>query len=255
MSQNEIKKPTAVAENEINEAIADPIILDTETHDLHGLPIEIAYGSFKIKEKDDGTCGIDFDHNNIFDEYYSIRGEPISYASIGVHHILEEDIVGKPDYSEFQLPNNVKYIIGHNVDYDIPVIGKCGIDTSTLIPICTLAMAREAFQGLPSYAISPLLYALYPTQHQTIREKLRNAHNAKVDIQNTAYILQKIVRRMQIKTIEELREFSDYALIPKVMAFGKHKGERLENLPASYVTWLLNQPDTDKRLVNALRNM
>ena len=109
------------------------IILDTETHTLNGLPIEIAYAPIEIE-----NGKLSLDKKQIFDQLYQV-GQPISYAAMAVHHILESDLVGQPFYNEFQLPTQTTYIIGHNVDYDIAAIARCGVDVSQLKPICTLA--------------------------------------------------------------------------------------------------------------------
>ena len=34
---------------------------------------------------------------------------------------------------------------------------------------------------------------------------------------------------------------------PDVMPFGKYKGEPVEDLPSSYIEWLLSETDVDKR--------
>ncbi len=59
------------------------IILDTETHTLNGQPIEIAYAPIQIE---DGK--ISLDKSQIFDQLYQVD-EPISFAAMAVHHILE----------------------------------------------------------------------------------------------------------------------------------------------------------------------
>ena len=74
------------------------LILDTETHDLEGLPIEIAYVPFYFHQ---GAPIVE--ETQIFDEYFSV-GQPISFAAMAVHHILESDIAGKPSYKTFKLP-------------------------------------------------------------------------------------------------------------------------------------------------------
>ena len=51
----------------------------------------------------------------MFDQLYSVN-EPISYAAMAVHHILESDLLDQPDYHSFKLPENTSYIIGHNID-------------------------------------------------------------------------------------------------------------------------------------------
>lgn len=92
------------------------IILDTETHTLNGQPIEIAYAPIEI------TNGkLSLDKSQVFDQLYTVD-EPISFAAMAVHHILESDLVGKPHYTTFKLPAETQYIIGHNIDYDIRAI-------------------------------------------------------------------------------------------------------------------------------------
>lgn len=112
------------------------IILDTETHTLNGQPIEIAYAPVQI---DAGKLSLD--KTQIFDQLYSVD-EPISFAAMAVHHILESELVDQPHYTSFKLPPETVYMIGHNIDYDIRAIEKCGVDTSHIKAICTLALAR-----------------------------------------------------------------------------------------------------------------
>ena len=78
------------------------IILDTETHTLNGLPIEIAYAPIEIEH---GKLSLD--KKKIFDQLYQV-GQPISYAAMAVHHILESDLADQPFYSEFQLPEQTQ---------------------------------------------------------------------------------------------------------------------------------------------------
>ncbi|MCU4568636.1 3'-5' exonuclease, partial [Acinetobacter radioresistens] len=80
------------------------IILDTETHTLNGLPIEIAYAPIEIE-----NGKLSLDKKQIFDQLYQV-GQPISYAAMAVHHILESNLVGQPFYNEFQLPTQTTYI-------------------------------------------------------------------------------------------------------------------------------------------------
>ncbi|MDU6055489.1 MAG: 3'-5' exonuclease, partial [Acinetobacter junii] len=111
------------------------IILDTETHDMNGYPIEIAHVPVYFEN---GELVVNKDA--CFDEYFSCP-EPISYGAMAVHHILESDIAAKPSYETFRLPEGVQYIIGHNVDYDIEAI-KLADKTINVKAICTLALAR-----------------------------------------------------------------------------------------------------------------
>ncbi|AOA58182.1 3'-5' exonuclease [Acinetobacter larvae] len=221
------------------------IILDTETHSLNGLPVEIAYVPFQLEN---GNASMFADQ--CFDEFYSV-GEPISYGAMAVHHIIESDIADKPSYKTFELPGDVEYIIGHNVDYDIAAIQRCGIDTANIKAICTLALARKAWPSAEAHNLSALLYMLM-NGSDLARQKLRNAHNAKHDVLMTGFILKSIVRELSIQSIEDLYAVSEVARIPTTITFGKHKGLPISSLPADYKAWLLGKSDIDPYLRKAL---
>ena len=219
------------------------LILDTETHDLEGLPIEIAHVPFYFYQ---GAPIVE--ETKIFDEYFSVD-VPISYAAMAVHHILESDIAGKPSYKTFKLPEHTTYIIGHNVDYDIKAIQQCD-PTINVKGICTLALARMLWPDAPAHTLSTLYYMLNGGNPLTRRE-LRNAHNARADILFTAFILEHIIDRLGVRNIEALFEASEAARVPEIITFGKHKGTRVKDLPGDYVAWLLRQPDLNPYLHKA----
>ncbi|MFW1858056.1 exonuclease domain-containing protein [Acinetobacter defluvii] len=224
------------------------IILDTETHTLNGLPIEIAYAPIQIEQ---GKLSLE--REQIFDQLYSIGDEKISYASMAVHHILESDLVGQPDFSTFTLPAETIYIIGHNIDYDIQAIQKCGVDTTNIKAICTLALARLVWPNAEAHNISALIYQISKGSEKA-RNMLKGAHRADADIILTANILMHIIHHLNIQTIEELFVASEDARIPRSINFGKHRGTAISALPADYVKWLLKQDDLDPYLRKALEN-
>jgi len=224
------------------------IILDTETHNLNGLPIEIAYAPIQIN---DGKLSLD--RELIFDQLYSIGDEKISYASMAVHHILESDLIDQPNFSTFQLPQDTRYIIGHNIDYDIRAIQQCGVDTSQIKAICTLALARLVWPNAEAHNISALIYMISKGSEKA-REMLKGAHRADADIILTANILMHIIYQLKIQTIEELYEASEDARIPRSINFGKHRGTAIVDLPGDYIQWLLRQEDLDPYLRKALEN-
>lgn len=221
------------------------IILDTETHTLNGLPIEIAYAPIEIE-----SGKLSLDKKKIFDQLYQV-GQPISFAAMAVHHILESDLVNQPFYNEFQLPTETTYIIGHNVDYDIAAIARCGVETSHLKPICTLALARHVWPDAEAHNISALIY-LISKGNDKAREMLKGAHRADADIILTANILMHIIHQLDIQNTEQLYIASEEARIPKSITFGKHKGTAIQDLPTDYVQWLLRQDDLDVYLRKAL---
>jgi exodeoxyribonuclease X len=223
------------------------IILDTETHTLNGQPIEIAYAPIDIHQGQ-----LSLDKSQIFDQLYCVD-EQISYAAMAVHHILEEDLNGQPHYSSFRLPADTLYMIGHNIDYDLRAIEKCGVNTSHIKAICTLALARRVWPDAEAHNISALIYMISKGSSKA-REMIKKAHRADMDIILTANILNQIIHQLNIQSLEELYTISEDARIPRTLNFGKHKGTAIADLPADYVQWLLRQSDLDSYLRKALEN-
>lgn len=219
------------------------LILDTETHDLNGYPIEIAYAPCSFEQ---GVLVIN--QGEVFDEYFSCP-EPIALGALATHHILEADIAEKPSFDTFKIPQDVQYLIGHNIDYDITAIQKCQPDF-TVKGICTLALCRMVWPELP-HTLSAMYYHVMDDL-ELARKHLRHAHNAKADIYFTGVILKTLVEQLGIKDMNSLFIMSETARIPKYITFGKHKGTAIKDLDSGYVSWLLKQPDLDPYLRKAL---
>ena len=173
-------------------------------------------------------------------------GKPISLGALATHHILDEELINCPPASSFQLPSDVSYLIGHNVDFDWQVLGQPPIKR-----ICTLALARKLWPNLDSHSQSALLYYL---DRQHAREQLRNAHSALADVGICAKILEAICTEFNIDTVENLWITSEKARMPTHMPFGKHKGMPLSEVPMDYKSWLLGQSDIDPYLRKALES-
>ena len=219
------------------------LILDTETHDLNGYPIEIAYAPCSFEQ---GVLVIN--QGEVFDEYFSCP-EPIALGALATHHILEADIAEKPSFDTFKMPQDVQYLIGHNIDYDIKAIQKCQPDF-TVKGICTLALCRMVWPDLP-HTLGAMYYHVMDDL-ELARKHLRHAHNAKADIYFTGVILKTLVEQLGIKDMNSLSIMSETARIPKYITFGKHKGTAIKDLDSGYVSWLLKQPDLDPYLRKAL---
>lgn len=219
-------------------------IADTETNTLEGYPIEIAYVPCVFV---DGLISVD--GTKIYDEYFSCP-EPISFAAMAVHHILESDIADKPSYDTFKAPEDCEYLIGHNIDYDIKVLQLSDKEFKPKA-ICTLALSRMAWPQAEAHNISALIYMLSEGSAGA-RDRIRNAHNAKADICLTATILKNICGKLAIRDMASLFQMSEIARIPKIITFGKYKGTPINEIPKDYVQWLLRQNDIDPYLEKAL---
>ena len=170
--------------------------------------------------------------------------KPIELGALATHHILDEELKDCPNPIDFYLPEGTEYIIGHNVDYDWNIIGNPNIKR-----ICSLALSRRLWPELDSHSQSAMLYFV---DRQNAREKLKNAHSALADVENCAFILEKIIDKLGVTSIDELWAISEQARIPSHMTFGKHKGVAIADIPRDYKTWLLNQDNVDSYLRKAL---
>lgn len=220
------------------------LIFDTET--TGGEPpllIEAAWIKFE------GDEGLDLRPSERFDQRYN-PGQPSTFGALATHHILDIELRDCPPPSEFSLPEDVNYLVGHNVDYDWAVIGKPRVRL-----ICTLALARSLFPTLDSHSLGALAYYLLGAE---ARPLLKDAHTAAADVEVTRHVLRHLVGYLRAQgmpaTWEALYEASEQARVPKVIAFGKHKGTAITELPGDYVGWLLRQPDLDPYLKQALES-
>lgn len=179
---------------------------------------------------------------------------PIQLGAQAVHHILAEDLVDCPHPMTLTLPVDVDYIIGHNVDFDCGHIGNPDFKR-----ICTLALSRYMFPELESHNQSAMLYyiaRLYGLE-LVVREALKNAHCAGDDVINCARLLRFLVKEalangmLKEDSWEALYELSELARIPTVMGFGKHKGDKIRDVPRSYVQWYRRQDETDPYYLKA----
>jgi exodeoxyribonuclease X len=114
--------------------------------------------------------------------------KPIALGALATHHILDEELADCPPYTEFALPEDVKYIVGHNIDYDWKVIGEPPVKR-----ICVLALSRSLFPTLDSHSQSAMLYHLARNQARPLR---KNAHSAEQDVHNCWIIFNQLLRLM-----------------------------------------------------------
>lgn len=234
----------------------EAIVFDTETTGREkSTIIEVAWLSLRAPSE---GLGIQMD----FQMYFNPAPIEIEWGAMATHHILPHELMDCTPSREFELPKGVKYLIGHNIDFDWEVSGQPDVKR-----ICTLALSRWLWPNLDGHSQSALYYWLMDARAgsspglrrnnlEHARETLKNAHSALVDVRICRDILDAQVYELTarghvIDTWEHLWELSELARIPTVMAFGKHKGEKIEDVPASYVSWYMKQEDKDPYVVKA----
>ena len=217
-------------------------IFDSETTGLND-PHLIEAAWLRLKDVSSLTVTADF-----LQRYRP--GKPIELGALATSHILDEELFDCQPHTDFSLPAEVVYLIGHNVDYDWRVIGEPDVKR-----ICTRALSSKLWPSADSHTQSAMIYLHYRSEATGM---LRNAHAALDDVKNCRLLLVKILDTLSVtlgrpvNDWEELWQISEDARIPAVIGFGKHKGMAVADLPSDYKRWLLNQTDLDPYMRKAL---
>lgn len=175
--------------------------------------------------------------------------KPIELGALATHHILPEELEDCPPTPErFDLP---RYIIGHHVDFDWAALGS----QETTKRIDTLVLARAAWPTLDSHKLGALIYHLFP--HTEARAMLRDAHSAATDITLCFEVFKVAVRSIPTETPisswGDVWRLCEACRVPKVMAFGKHQGKPIADVPRDYAEWYARQDETDPYLIKAFQ--
>lgn len=182
------------------------------------------------------------------DDIVSVRFEPsrpIEFGAMATHNIIPSDLIGCPPSSEFRLPDGVEFIIGFNIDYDWECAGRPDVKRIDLCAIC-----RVLYPGLDSYKQSAVFYRLFGATEAT-RSMLVGAHSAAADVQNCEEIFDRIKADSGISDLGELWLYSEDCRIPRVMGFGKHKGDPIGMVPKGYRDWYSRQDSIDPFVIAA----
>ena len=214
------------------------IILDTETTGFEEPEvIELAWQVWPCETKD----------VNLF---HFKPSKVIEWGALATHHILQSslDSTPLPSSRAWEALPPASYLIGHNVDYDWKALG-CPEGKR----ICTQAMARAVWPKLDSHKLGALIYFAFGASEST-RAIVKGAHSAGDDVWMCKMLLEVIISTAKIDDdLEALYLFSEECRIPKVMAFGKYKGEPISAVDRGYMNWYRRQPDTDPYVLEAFR--
>lgn len=214
-------------------------VFDTETASLQGGVCDIA------------IAVIDNEFNIVSQVESLIDPErPISPSASGIHHITDEMVHAAPTLEEFMSTHNYPFrqidnpvFGGHNVQFDLRVCAN-QIPTPHR-KLCTLKLARNMWPNAENHQLQTLRYLLKLST-------CGQAHRAMADVMTCISLLRYIgfEHGLDLAGVVQLAQ-APLSLDSK-MPFGKHQGERLCNLPLSYVRWLVEKADIDPDLREAL---
>ena len=174
----------------------------------------------------------------------------IEPGASGVHNITNDMVEDAPTMDEFfytvkndPLAGDV-ILVCHNVQFDIPLLRP-------YIPppvgkMCTMRLARKIYPEADNHKLNTLRYYLNLDGGKE--------HSAGGDVA----ILHSLLSHMVLTTglgLHDLLAMVDEPIEIKKMAFGKHKGLALKDVPKDWFSWYLRQENTDPDLAASIRKI
>lgn len=140
--------------------------------------------------------------------------------------------------------------VAHNAFYDKSVLARYAVTCPTWI--CTLRLARKLYGNDPTVTAHNLPYLRYRFEILDPAYHTINAHRADSDALVTAHLLSMFVDDMIARNIlnedmpyaPQIADWLDQPTITDTMPFGKHKGQKLVDIPMSYWRWALENMDS-----------
>lgn len=208
-------------------------VADTETTGVEDDDKVVELGWVEIDEE----FNIIDQHESLIDPQRSIAPE-----ASAVHGLVLADLQNSPTIEEyFSVDDPTCY--GTGIGDPIVLIGhRIGFDSRFLKPyiniaqeLCTLRWFRRLYPDSGNHQLQTAIFALDLPRSE-------GAHRVMGDIMSAYYLCKHVCER----TGMSLRQLADASIEPMEVAympFGKHKGSRLRDVPASYLKWMLNTMD------------
>ena len=219
------------------------VVVDFETTGLAPgfRPVEIAWLEFDLNFK-----AIDRVESLINPQI------PIEFAAQQVHGISESMIADAPTLDDFmRVQHGNKFntsnvlVVAHNAKFDLPIFAPfCGQST----PLCTMDLGRRFYPNADNYQLQSLAKLCGIKQVPT--------HRALDDVE-TCFALLTHFAKSNSMSINQLVDLSKSVNPHATMPFGKHKGQKISDLPIDYQDWLLKTLDPEDwivQIVNSVRH-
>jgi len=147
---------------------------------------------------------------NVVDVYQYLPTCPINPHAHAVHGITRAMLAGKPLSSSVEIPTPVTYIIGHNIQFDIRMLGQSNkkliSKLASIKTICTLDLARLLSKHFKleyeNHKLDTLLHHYYPEYSHLL---IKDTHSAQGDVVKNLLVLLKLVSHLtNVQTWDDL---------------------------------------------------
>lgn len=171
-------------------------------------------------------------------------GIPIPPESSAVHHILDEDVKGAPDFETAIKPFEVdasSWFIAHNAAFEQKFLA----DYLGHNWICTYRCALRVWPEAPAHNNQTLRYMLGLTNPFGMARKDINPHRALDDCIVTAGIFLEIAK---LAKWPDIVRWSQEPPLQHVCRIGDHRGKKWSEVPIDFIQWALKKITDDAEI-------
>lgn len=171
--------------------------------------------------------------------------QPISASASGIHGLTNEDVAHAPTIAEFFSRDDVPGCHGKRIQGPVTLIGhRVSFDRQFIEPwvdgeireLCTLRYVRQMYPEMDDHKLPTCLYAL------GLPRGFGEAHRVMADVLVAYSLMAHIAERLGF-SLPELAEHAQQPMRVLSLPFGKHRGEPIDQVPKSYLRWVLNNMD------------
>lgn len=168
-------------------------------------------------------------------------GMPIPPESSAIHHLVDADVVGKAPMEKL-LPRLQQHfasgvIVAHNASFDRSMMP--GLADHRWL--CTYRLSRHVWPDAPRHNVQTLRYWL---GLQVDTGDLA-PHRALADVLVTTVVFRAALATYLdhggVDDVQMLLQYAESPIRVRKMPFGEHFGKPLEDVPTSYLAWLVEK--------------
>jgi exodeoxyribonuclease X len=166
-----------------------------------------------------------------------------------VHHIIDADVEDAPPLGDaIAMFQGADVYIAHNAAFDR------GFLYGLQVPkwVCTLKVAKRVWADAGSHKNQALRYMLGLVEPFGLPRAQIQAHEALSDVYVTGAIFGHIIDN-NLATFAQMLEWSGLPEVINRFPIGKHKGKRLADIDADYLSWVVAKSDLDEDIKRASR--
>lgn len=196
---------------------------------------------------------VKFDFSTFLDQYETLIDPeyPISEASIAIHHITPDMVMGQPRIQAI-LPSLLEIIgnhiiVGHGIQFDIDLLANAA-DRAGIPHTLKRNRTLDTLRLARLYGESPTNSLEQLRQHFNIPHE--GAHRAMNDVIVNIEVFKYLARRY--KSTDQLFDALSKPIQMKTMPLGPHKGRLMKEIPIEYLRWAVHK-NFDQDLIYSIR--